>query len=457
MPAAESSLATTISPSRAAATAEDRPDDKRLGGAATVASDPKLLQLVLNHRFSVLVLGILAAEGVTGSGIYRADSATERMVAESLFAGVLLVGFVLFALLVFRRTEIESAAVPVVPGNLTQAATAVPAEQADNLLNHTDGTFAFAQPPSNWSMRTTTLLELASTTLRRQRFGVPEELGKRVPFKAGPMLMLREQHVYSIHYLPGRSTMNGRPVLAVLDETHSDFVQIFSVSKAGTTMRNITAEHLFALFLMEKVQIGARVTSIRENQVGAQSRTVLRASAELALDHVSIDGGPPQKATLSAQLQLVERGEFILVITSAVLCDVPSAPARLREIEAIIASITPRPTVDAEDRGRRERELSDAEWTEAVREALPGVLAAKATAIVQDAGTLEPQALIRAAEEVAQLTAYGHAMPDLVPPELTQDLDRWSAALKAATTGDRSQMDALLAELAAARAVAACV
>jgi len=430
----------TLSPGRAAAKGEDGRDARRLGGATTVAVDPARLKLLLDNRTGLLFLVIFAIESVTGSAIFVTASGTERVVTLLIFALVLIATLYKLPLPIKARPAVPD----IVPSNLTQAATAV---QADNLLNHVDGTFAFARPPANWSMRITTVMEELSGKLLGQRVPVPEELGKRcLPFKAGPVLIMSEQHIRSISYLPGRSILNGRPVLAVLDENWSATVQVFSVSKAGTTMRDITAEHLFSLLMMEKAQAGFRITTIREKQVGAQSRTVLRGSAELSLENVSIDGGPPQKATIAAEMQLVERGEFILVINSAVLCGVPSAADRQREIESIIASITPRRAADAEERGREERALADAEWTESVRAMLPDVLAGKASAIVKDAGTLKPLALIRAADHVAQLAAYGQAMPDLVPPDLTHQLDRWSAALAAATNGDRGKLNALLAE-----------
>jgi len=430
----------TISPGRAAAQGEDRRRTRRLGGTATVATDPSRLKLLLDNRNGLLVLVIFAIESVTGGAVFVAASGIERIATLLIFALVLLA--------TLYKLPLTTATVPamaeIVPGNLTQAATA---EQADTLLNHTDGTFAFAQPPANWSLRIATDMEEVPGKLLGQLVPVPAELAKLcLPFKAGPVLMLSEQHICSISYLPGRSTMNGRPVLAVLDENWSATVQVFSVSKAGTTMRDITAEHLFTLLLMQKAQAGFQIKTIREKQVGGQSRTVLRGSAEMSFENVSIDGGPAQQATIAAQMQLVERGEFILVINSAVLRGVPSAADRQREIESIIASITPRRAADAEARGGEERALSDAAWAESVRAVLPDVLAGKASAIVKDAGALKPLALIRAADHLAQLAAYGHAMEDLVPPDLTHQLDRWSVALAAATNGDRRQLNELLAE-----------
>jgi hypothetical protein len=421
--------------------AEARGADPRVGGQI------ELVKLLFSRpEWGFLFLIVLVAEAALVTMLARAEPGTERLTAMGIFIVLQLAVLLVF----WRALERLRAPAPVVPENLI--AKPIPPQEAarrEDLVYAPDATFAFGTPPGNWDYDVTTVAEDIARAMQAQLMGDgAPAAGGVATLQPGTLVILTERGEHRIDYEPGRSQVNGRPALGAVSESVRDQIRIFSVSKRGSMIRDVTAEQVFALMLLD--MLGLRIVEIAQAPSGVGGRSTLTARGAMAMEDVRLDGAAARQVTVEVRLHVVEREAFIYVIRVLHLCEGKDAARRAQEIEAIIASVQPVSPANAAQRARQEEVVADRGWSELMGAMAPGVLAGKAATLLGRLGERGAAAITdREAADLGTLAGYAKAFPQFVPADLGADLAAVAAEAQAARAGQPQDLAARIAAMQA--------
>lgn len=422
-----------------------------VGGAAPsrdgaqLAGNINLIRLLVEKpELGLLFLVVLAVQPILTLVFVRSNEGWLQALA-------LVMGFVLMAavLLVFYKQSKKPAPSPAVPESLLAEAVPVQAvERLDEPANAPDGTFAFRPPPTNWSVKFTTVAEDVARRVAGTLFDgtKAEDLNRKAPFQAGALVVFSENTGSEIEYVPGQSTKNGRFVVGILPETVRDEILMFSASKQGSMMRDVTAEHLLIQELGAQAQLGVRFIAIDSAPAPLSGLSTLSARGEIGLGKVRINGGAVQDIAIEMAIAIAERQGLFYIIKSIHVAGVKHAETRKGEAKAIIDSFVARPTADAESRLQADRAKADQVFENAMLEVAPGVLATITQQIIVAMMAADPPApTSEQLVNLRRLTAYAKAFPAWVPAEMTERLEKLVGVSEAALKGSSAPLLELLA------------
>ena len=432
-------------------------DGKATTGSASLAplaTRLDLIKVLMEHpEYGLIFLVVLAADGALFLLILRSTDPTERLVMLGIFAVLLLATLVTLVFVV--RILTPKTVVP--PAMLAKSIPADEATRRSDLVYTSkaapvtpvgadeqvfaDNTFAFSQPPDGWTYELTTVEADAVRQFGQQLMGGEiTESAVQLPFRAGRMVVFSAGGEHVIDYVPGRSTINGRKALGVLDERFRDQVRMFSVSKAGSLMREVTAEHVFVQLLSMFALAGVRVEEIGQEVFGDAGRSALAARCVIAVDGVTVDGQGPASFLLETRLYVVERAHYFYVLKTALMLGTAEAEGRARDIGAIIAGFQPVTPADAAERARLDLEAADASWTQAVAGVAERVLGTKATALLAQINATGVVSA-RQKRDATLLAEYAAVYKDMMTPEFIIVLEQFRDAVNA---GDLAALSAMV-------------
>jgi hypothetical protein len=400
------------------------------------------------HGFFFLI--VIVAEGGLFLTFLRTQSDPVRYAALGAFVVLMLAAMAFFAVERHRfyALERERLAAAAVPRNLVAEPIGAEAvERAADIMTSPDGTFVYSRPPENWRVVITTIEDDILQLLREQGLAQPESVHV-LPFRAGPLVRFDESHSRRIGYLPGRSMMNGRPAIGAFNERLREQLRMYSVSKHGGMIREMTAEHVFSVVLSSLVQFGSRAVEIRAAPSGVDRRATLTARCVTTVENVLIDDQEVASAAIEALLHVVEYANFVYVIHCIHVAGAPNSAARAGEANSIVASFRAAAAANAAQREAVDREEADRFYDLVTGEQAPGVLHAKARELCRQMSTSGgvPRVDERRLEEVTLLARYAEAFPNYIPEDLREALLGLEAAAKAAFGGNPEPLAAILAE-----------
>ena len=123
-----------------------------------------------------------------------------------------------------------------------------------------DGTFVYGAPPAGWKVEIMTLDEELEIIFKEQGMGANGRRRRDAPLPGGAAGPIQpETSTEKLEYLPGELLMNGRPAMGAFKEEIPDMVRMYSISKHGGLMREMTADHVFAQVLAMSLQASMKV------------------------------------------------------------------------------------------------------------------------------------------------------------------------------------------------------
>ena len=383
--------------------------------------------------------GFLFLIAVIAEGMLLLIFSTDHSTVERLSA---LGGFtILFVILVvyyyrlrgraydLRRFELERRAVPP---NMTLAA--VKAERFPDLRTAVDRTFVYAEPPANWDLSETSLEEQVGTAVKQQGGDASAIV---LAYRAGKAVLFKERVSHRIAFLPGKSLINGRYAFGQFNIEHHDSVGMYSVSKRGGMIRDMTAEHVFAQLLAGLVGDGVKFDVIRVAPAEVGGRTTLTGGGASKLEHVAIDGLEVASAAIEARLHVVEHANLIYVIETRLLVGTPSSEERRAEVLEIVQSFRAAKTADAAKREHEDAEEADRVYEKLMHDKAGQMLLGQGGMLLQNTEMVDgvPRVDEHMRELAGQLEAYANAFPNYVAEPDRKVIGDFRANVEAAFTG----------------------
>ncbi len=373
---------------------------------------------------------------------------TERLLA---IAGFL---FILFMLIVFFswerhrvfKLDMQRLQPRAVPESMTAAPIkAEDADRASDLMTAGDGTFVYGVPPANWRVQQSSVEEQAKVVISLQSM---EEMavGTEQRFRAGPIVLFTEATVHHIAYIPGKSLLNGRPAMGVLNEDLCDQVVMLSVSKRGGIVRDMPAQHVFAYNLSSLVNGGLKINSIRFAPSEVNGRATLTARGTLGIQHALVDGIEMASVTLECRLHVVEYANFVYVIRTNLLDGMPTSGARRDEIDQIVQSFRAASAANAVEREKADEVEADKYFVEMMKESADAILTMKGRSLIRQMSGPNglPRVTDKQLEAVKMLESYAIAFPDYVSEEEREALKELVECTQEAVDGQPARLAALI-------------
>jgi hypothetical protein len=318
------------------------------------------------------------------------------------------------------------------------------ARQQPDLRTAPDGTFVYATPPANWKIEASTLADDLKRAMDQQAMAALVPSGPE-PFRSGPLVLFNESNGHRIEYLPGRTEINGRLAFAALNEDINEQVRMYSVSKHGGLMRDMSAEYVFGHILASLIQGGVKVETIRSAPSEVGGRATLTALGTLGLNHARIDGVEIASAAIEARLHVVEYANFFYVIQTRLVRGIESTEARRGEIGEIVNSFRAASAANAVERERLDAKEAEENFEKLAIGAAPEILFGKAGAVIESIrASGHPVVTPKQLEQIDMLVAYAKAFPTWVPEKVVATLEKLRLDAKAALDGNQVPLAAFL-------------
>lgn len=395
-------------------------------GSQTIGSNVELVrELLKDPVYGIMFLVILVAEGALFYWLLMADTSAERIIVGCLM--VALIGVVLLVYTIergrFYKLEHHKHSVSTAPESMVRDPVEEDvATQSQDVVIAPDGTFLYAQPPKNWTVSVSNLKDMVTNALDQQKLGslVPDIM----PYRTGGVVTFTANNASELEYTPGQSLHNGRPVAAVLDETFADQINMFSVSRYGSMIHDISAEHMFVVLMAGYTTGGAKIDEITDTPTGEGVRRSLSGKCSLNFSHVKVNGVEVEEAVLEARLSVVVHKNFIYVVRTAHLTGLPDSEKRVAEIEQIVSSFQAASSANAADREAEDREKGDIEYDQVFEDLLPSAIFQKAGGILQEMETAggTPRVTELQIARLKKLHGYAAHYDSIVPSELTDEI-----------------------------------
>lgn len=404
----------------------------------SVGSNLDLIKVLFSRpEWGFLFLLVLVAESALLAISLVTSDRNLSYGSLAAFVVVLLGAMGLFLALIRRTLPI-----PAVATNL--AAPAISTEEAerrpDLLYTSRDGTFAVGKVPPGWTVSHSSFESFVTAAAAGQGLQFAGQAG--LPFRPGELMMIKASREMDLAYIPGRTRLNGRPAVSQFPERYASQVIIFSVSRFGTLLREVPAEHLFATFLGMMASGPAPVVEVGNSVLNGHK--TLTARLRLEVDDAEVNGTSVAKLIFENQLHVVERPGFTYVATAQFVVDDQNDSLE-REVRAILNSIQPTEPPDAEARLKADAAETEAAFSTIV----PGVLALKAQTLVDQ--MQHEDGSVRATEQQAGhmklLADYADSLSTAVPEDLRSLIHGAAEAAAEAAQGDPAPLRTFIAEL----------
>jgi hypothetical protein len=425
--------------------AEDRTSS--LERVKPIGSDKNFVLALIRRSEGFFYLLALIVEGMLFLIFLVGRTDTERLLA--------LGGFLLFLLVLifyysrergqFHEREMKKLGQPAVPPSMTaRPIGAAEAEGQADLRTAPDGTFVYATPPANWKITATTLADDLKQALDQQAMSAFMS-GSPEPFRSGPVVLFNESNGHRIEYLPGQSQINGRLAFGTFNEDINEQVRMYSVSKHGGMMRDMSAEHVFGHIVAALIQGGVKIETIRSAPSEVGGRATLTALGTLRLGHARIDGVEIASAAVEVRLHVVEYANFLYVIQTRVVTGIESTEARRSEIGEIVNSFRAASAANAVERERLDAEEAEKSFEAMAISAAPDILFGKAGAVIESIrASGQPRVTPKHLEQLDMLVAYAKAFPKWVPEPVRAALEELRLHAMAALDGEPAALASFL-------------
>ncbi|WP_299328166.1 hypothetical protein [Parasphingopyxis sp.] len=347
----------------------------------TIGSNIELIrELLKDPVYGIMFLVILVAEAALFYWLLISETAAERIIAGGLMIALIVVVLVVYTIERgrFYRLEHLKQSSPAAPESMVRDPVQEEvASKSQDVVIAPDGTFLYTQPPKGWTVSVSNLKDMVTEALDKQKLGslVPDIM----PYRTGGVVTFTSNDKAEIEYTPGKSSLNERPVIAVLDETYADQVNMFSVSRYGSMIHDISAEHMFVNLMAGYATGGATIDEIADTPQGEGVRRSLSGKCSLIFNNAKINGAEVEKAVLEARLSVVVHKNFIYVIRTAHLTGLPDSDERNTEIERIVASFQAASSANTADREEKDRKKGDVEYDLIFKDLLPNAILQKAS------------------------------------------------------------------------------
>lgn len=425
--------------------------EPREAGVRLAGTNLELIrELMKNPVYGFFVLIVIVVEGALFTAFLKGETATERFVALGLFGTLILAVLLFFAIERKRSYALERAKLapaPVPPSMVAEPIQEEAIKRESDLHTAPDGTFVYSKPPDSWLVSFSSFEDLALEELKRQRMERLDE-SRRMPFRAGTLVHFSSRDSTIVKFLPGKSLLNGRAVIGGMSERAESRVVMFSVSKRGGMLRDITAEHVFSHVLAGLLAMGYLIEDIRDAISAIGQRTTLSARGTKRFANVIIDNMPSAAVSTETWLHVVEHENFVYVVQTMVI-DGALASSRWRtEIEEIVSSFRVSSAANAAERELKDVQEADAAFDVLMTEGAAGILALKAQSVAGEIQNAEGS--IHISEEqldsIRTLEAYAISFPQYVDEAFRSHLTAFRAAAEKAFAGDDSAIRELLNE-----------
>jgi hypothetical protein len=373
---------------------------------------------------------------------------TERLLALGGFLVVLVILIIFFSWERQRvhRLDMRKLQPRAVPESMTAAPIKTEeADRAPDLMTSEDGTFVYGRAPANWRVQKSSVEAETHAAMSQQ--GMAEIATETVQkFRAGPVVIFNEVTPHEIIYVPGKSLVNGRLAFGVFNEVVTDQVGMFSVSKRGGMMRDMSPEHVFAQVVAGMVGAGVKIDSIRVAPSEVGGRATLTARGILKIEHALIDGVEITSATVEVRLHVVEYSNFVYVIQTRLIEGIPTSDARRVEMEEIIGTFRAASAANAAERERKDAAEADKSFEKVMQEGAADMLMFKAKSLLREMAVPDgvPRVTSRHVEAIKTLESYAVAFPGYVSEDDRDALQDFRERAEAAFAGQPARLAELM-------------